>query len=70
MNYLNAAIREDNHLGSGFEVGHSYFCDPPLGGDEDAWFSFVVQHEIEPLLREYWFDDLSSAEQQSELLRD
>ena len=52
-------------LGEGFQIGHSYFCRPPTGlADADAWngwYTDVVRYEIEPLLREYWFDDAERA---------
>ncbi len=56
MGELNEKIRKDNELGSGFEIGHSYFV--PREGDEtsDAWYEDIVDTQIEPLLREYWFD--------------
>jgi 5-methylcytosine-specific restriction protein B len=64
MAKLNEHIRaETAGLGPGFEVGHSFFC--PQGTEEDldlAWYRAVVEGEIAPLLREYWFDDLSKAE--------
>ena len=55
---LNKRIRADRrNLGPGFEIGHSFFCP----GEEDeqldeSWYKAIVRHEIEPLLREYWFD--------------
>ncbi len=55
---LNERIREDHrNLGPGFEIGHSFFCP----GDDDegldgSWYKAIVRQEIEPLLREYWFD--------------
>ena len=55
---LNQRIRADRkNLGSGFEIGHSFFCpsDDDEGLDE-SWYEAIVRHEIEPLLREYWFD--------------
>ena len=54
---LNDKIREDSELGSGFEIGHSYFV--PNGPVEiaDAWYDEIVETQITPLLREYWFDD-------------
>ena len=55
---LNERIREDHrNLGPGFEIGHSFFCpgDDDEGLDE-SWYEAIVRHEIEPLLREYWFD--------------
>ena len=38
-------------------IGHSFFCpsDDDEGLDE-SWYEAIVRHEIEPLLREYWFD--------------
>ena len=55
---LNKRIRADRrNLGPGFEIGHSFFCpgDDDEGLDE-SWYEAIVRHEIEPLLREYWFD--------------
>ena len=55
---LNRKIREDRkNLGPGFEIGHSFFC--PQEEDEqldESWYKSVILREIEPLLREYWFD--------------
>lgn len=50
---LNKRIRDDANLGSGFAIGHSYFCS---GGTDERWYDRVIRHEILPLLREYWFD--------------
>ena len=55
---LNERIRADRkNLGPGFEIGHSFFCP---GEDEEgldeSWYEAIVLREIEPLLREYWFD--------------
>lgn len=62
MNMLNAAIREDRNLGSGFQIGHSYFCptneEVDLGDD---WYRNVIDLEIGPLLQEYWFDEPEKA---------
>ncbi|MYC68718.1 MAG: AAA domain-containing protein [Acidobacteriia bacterium] len=58
LSTLNKAIRDERkNLGPGFEIGHSFFC--PREADEqldDSWYEAVVRREIEPLLREYWFD--------------
>jgi len=56
MGALNKMIRDDRELGRGFEVGHSYFV--PDKGDEpsDDWYRHIVDTQIAPLLREYWFD--------------
>ena len=56
MGALNKIIRDDRELGRGFEVGHSYFV--PDDGDEptEDWYRHIVDTQIVPLLREYWFD--------------
>ena len=52
---LNDAIGQDEALGKGFCIGHSYLCvDSPVN---DEWVSNVIEYEILPLLEEYWFDD-------------
>lgn len=52
---LNETIAKDASLGPGYAVGHSYFCQDRDVYD-DAWFERILRYEIEPLLREYWFD--------------
>ena len=56
MGKLNETIRSDKELGRGFQIGHSYFV--PGKGDEpsDGWYKHIVDTQIAPLLREYWFD--------------
>ena len=56
MEVLNEEIRDDNELGRGFQIGHSFFV--PGDDDElaDDWFEHVVRTQIRPLLQEYWFD--------------
>lgn len=52
---LNIAIENDDSLGRGFRIGHSYFCtDKPI---DDMWLNGVITYEIIPLLNEYWFDE-------------
>ncbi len=59
---LNEKIRGDRELGRGFEVGHSYFV--PDDGDKPAedWYRHIVDTQIAPLLREYWFDSPEDVE--------
>lgn len=53
---LNKVIAEDCSLGDGFRIGHSYFCcDSDIITDE--WLKNVLDYEILPLLKEYWFDE-------------
>ena len=62
---LNAAIASDPAFGSGFCIGHSYFClKPPVGYDtvSDDAVRDVIEYELAPLLREYWFDDTARAD--------
>jgi 5-methylcytosine-specific restriction protein B len=58
MTVLNEVIAADQSLGKQFRVGHSYVTTPPGVGIDDpvTWFREVVETEIAPLLREYWFD--------------
>jgi hypothetical protein len=69
---LNKQVREDrDNLGSGFEIGHSFFCNPPQdSGLGIAWFKSVIEHDIEPLLREYWFDDPEECDKRIEALKE
>lgn len=58
---VNWKIREDANLGTGFQIGHSYFCTYPSGANEKDWFNQVVNFEIKPLLEEIWFDNTDQA---------
>lgn len=51
---LNERISNDKDLGAGFQIGHSYFV--PEESADDDWYRGIVDTQIEPLLREYWFD--------------
>ena len=66
MSALNEVIASDSSLGRNFAVGHSYFCDISDGGegDWDGWYRNIVKTEIEPLLEEYWFDNLGRADEE------
>ena len=59
MSALNKVIREDSLLGENYQVGHSYFC--PKGDDFEGlsvdWYRAIIDKEIVPLLKEYWFDN-------------
>ena len=54
---LNNAIRKDDSLGRGFEIGHSYFCNLTKEECDDALLKEIVEYDIVPTLQEYWFDD-------------
>lgn len=50
---LNKVIADDDSLGNGFCIGHSYLCN--LEGKYDL--ESIVEYDIVPMLREYWFDN-------------
>ena len=52
---LNVII--EKNLGSGFQIGHSYFCEKPEGISLEKWMEQIVKYDIIPLLEEYWFDE-------------
>ena len=58
---LNTRIEKDKNLGKGFKIGHSYFCPQPRIKPNQDWFRNIVFAEIEPLLKEYWFDNPDEA---------
>ena len=53
---LNDEIMEDESLGEGFYIGHSYFCNLDKN-DVDNILAEIVSFELIPLLKEYWFDE-------------
>ena len=63
---LNQRITDDGNLGPQFRIGHSHFTPSPDAAIEnpEEWFEDVVDSEIAPLLREYWFDDAARAEEE------
>lgn len=54
---LNEAIRKDDSLGDGFCIGHSYFCSFTVESVNQQTLSAIVEYELIPLLKEYWFDE-------------
>lgn len=54
---LNHDIINDDSLGSGFCIGHSYFCASNPSTINDLWLENIVEYDIKPMLREYWFDN-------------
>lgn len=66
---LNDDIRKDDSLGSGFEVGHSYFCTSDDIRIDNKWIKSTIEYEIIPLINEYWFDDREKVEEWSAKLR-
>lgn len=66
---LNGVISEDETLGDGFCIGHSYFCGIKQEEPGESRLSFIVEYELVPMLREYWFDDPGKVREWSEALR-
>lgn len=64
---LNDAIKEDESLGRGFRIGHSYFCTS--SEINDAWLDAVINYELVPLLHEYWFDEPSKVKDWTNALK-
>lgn len=52
---LNDTISSDESLGNGFRIGHSYFCTNKE--ITDRLLQSIVEYEIIPLIKEYWFDE-------------
>lgn len=64
---LNKSISDS--LGEGFCIGHSYFCE--LNSPVDSTkLNNIINFDIIPMLKEYWFDDTKTFEQESNKLRD
>lgn len=57
---LNDEILKDDSLGSGFCIGHSYFCN--LDTCTNEILLDIVDFDILPMLNEYWFDEPSKVE--------
>jgi len=64
MGKLNEEIRDDKELGSGFRIGHSFFVPSPGDEPSEDWYRHIVDVQIVPLLREYWFDSPQRVEKE------
>lgn len=63
---LNDTIMKDDSLGSGFCIGHSYFCNQEKC--DELWLSNVIEYDLLPMIREYWFDNDKKYKEESEKL--
>ena len=63
---LNEVITQDQSLGKGFCIGHSYFCNAEECTLE--WMKDIVEFDIFPMLSEYWFDDESKLNEWKDIL--
>lgn len=66
---LNTVISNDESLGDGFCIGHSYFCNLLPDTIDDQVLSGIVEYELIPLLKEYWFDEPTKVKDWSSNLR-
>ena len=64
---LNETIANDGSLGNGFCIGHSYFCNLTYN---NLPLRNIVEYDIIPMLREYWFDSDEKFSEESKKLRD
>ena len=69
MEYLNTYIADDESLGEGFRIGHSFFCNLNEK-DVEEQLNYIIEYEIIPLIKEYWFDEPDKVRDWSAKLRD
>lgn len=69
VKHLNEIIASDESLGEGFCIGHSYFCNLIPNSIDQQVLSSIVEYELIPLLKEYWFDEPSLVREWSSNLR-
>lgn len=68
MKELNQEIYDDGSLGEGFRIGHSYLCNIK-SDDVSEKLNYIVEYELIPLLKEYWFDEQEKIGYWSDRLR-
>ena len=70
INALNEELAQDRSLGSQYKIGHSYITPSQTTSilNPIEWFRQIVETEICPLLREYWFDDAEKVEKAKDKL--
>lgn len=64
---LNKEIIIDTSLGEGFCIGHSYFTGQEICNDE--WLRAIINYDIIPMLKEYWFDEPSKRDHWENILQ-
>lgn len=63
MTKINDEITKTRHLGEGFMIGHSYFCDNKKNLTIDKWLTKKMNFEIKPILMDYWYEDQALVEE-------
>ncbi len=57
---LNNKIKDDESLGEGFMIGHSYFSNFKENESKEEIknkLELILEYEIQPMLKEYWYDE-------------
>ena len=57
---LNDKIKDDESLGEGFMIGHRYFSNFKEKESQEEIknkLELILEYEIEPMLKEYWYDE-------------
>ena len=75
LSVLNERIAQDANLGRDYGVGHSFVTprksSKPLSREETCmWFDAIIDTDLAPLLREYWYDQPEVLEEALRELRD
>ncbi|HYE77320.1 MAG TPA: AAA family ATPase, partial [bacterium] len=65
---LNASLAADPSLGPDFLLGHSYFTTPPTP-DPPTWLNNILNHDLAPLLHDYFPDEPATARRHLRTLR-
>lgn len=66
---LNQELLNDDSLGRGSCIGHSYFCLKNPADCSTDWMRSVVEFDLLPMLAEYWFDEPKKLQRWEENLR-
>lgn len=66
---LNIDIANDESLGKGFLIGHSYFSRLNKNIAIKESLRDIVEYELIPLLEDYWYDDKSKVMEWADKLR-
>lgn len=66
---LNQELLNDDSLGRGSCIGHSYFCLKNPADCSTDWMRSVVEFDLLPMLTEYWFDEPKKLQRWEENLR-
>lgn len=68
MKELNYDIIEAEYLGEGFSIGHLYLCNIKNENIHEK-LRYIIEYELIPLLKEYWFDETEKIDYWSDRLR-